>query len=181
MDKDDIRSRMRSLGPIAPGTGFLVVSALFVWMSSRLPGTAAAYLAMPDEIDVTPLFERLPGWRWVLPRIEPDRHITFRDRTVPTELHRFGMVQPVGEGVATPLHEIDVFLVPGLAFDATGARIGRGGGYYDRVLAQRRTDTQAVGVTTDSRVMTGVPVDDHDQRVEWLATESGVRECSPSM
>lgn len=164
---------------VEPGAGFLVVSGLFVWMSERLPGTAAAYLSLPDEVDVTPLFERLPGWRWVLPRVEDDREVTFRDRDVPREVHSFGMSQPIASGRATPIHEIDVFLVPGLAFDSTGARVGRGAGYYDRVLGQRRTDTEALGVTVDVRVIESIPVQDHDQPVDWLATETGIRECSP--
>lgn len=162
-----------------PGIGFLVVSGLFVWLAGRVPGTISAYLALPEEVDVTPLLERLPGWRWVLPRVEPDGDMTFRDRDVPREVHDLGMEQPVDMGSPVPVHEIDVFLVPGMAFDATGARVGRGGGFYDRALAGRRTDTLAIGVTVDEKVIESVPVQEHDQAVDWLATESGVRECSP--
>ncbi len=179
MDKDQIRDRAKSHPDIDPAVGDLVVSGLFVWLSPRLPGTAAAYLALPDEVDVTSLFEGLPGWRWVLPRVEDDGALTFRDREVPREIHRFGMEQPVQQGTATPTHEIDVFLVPGMAFDGTGARVGRGAGYYDRLLAERRSDAVAVGVATDIKLIESVPVYEHDQRVDWLATESGVRECSP--
>lgn len=90
------------------------------------------------------------------------------------------MEQPADEGPVIPLHEIDVFLTPGLAFDETGGRLGQGGGFYDRVLAERRTDTAAVGVTVEERVINRVPMLSYDQRVGWLATEKGVRECSPS-
>ena len=179
VEKDHIRDSVRRRGAIDPATGFLVSSGLFVWLSGRLPGTITAYLAMPDEVDVATLFDRLPGWRWVLPRVEDDGHLTFRDRAVPRETHRFGMEQPIDQGAATPIHEIDVFLVPGLAFDANGARLGRGAGYYDRVLAQARTDAEAVGVTVDSRILEAIPFHDHDRRVDWLATESGVSACSP--
>lgn len=177
MDKDQIRKRANRQDAINPAVGVLVVSGLFVWLSSRLPGTGAAYLALPDEVDVTPLFERLPGWRWVLARVETDGALTFRDRDVPRETHRFGMEQPIGQGPVTPTHEIDVFLVPGMAFDSTGARVGRGAGYYDRLLAERRSDAVAIGVTTDMKMIESVPVFDHDQRVDWLAKESGVTEC----
>lgn len=170
---------MRGHTAIDPGVGLVVTSTLFVWLSSRLPGTIAAFLAMSDEVDVSPLFERLPGWRWVLPRVEPDRSLTFRDRDVPSERHHLGMLQPVDRGPATPVDHIDVILVPGLAFDDSGARLGRGGGHYDRLLAQRRGDSDAVGVTVEERVIESVPVHDHDQRVDWLATETGVRRCSP--
>jgi 5-formyltetrahydrofolate cyclo-ligase len=89
------------------------------------------------------------------------------------------MSQPVEQGPEVPVSQIDVFLVPGMAFDETGARLGRGGGYYDRVLAIRRKDSDAVGVTVENRIIESVPVHDHDQRVDWLATENGVKECSP--
>lgn len=135
---------------------------------------------MPGEVDVTPLFDRLPGWRWVLPRVEPDRSLTFRDRDVARETHRWGMEQPVGSGVAVPLWEIDVFLTPGLVFDRSGGRLGRGGGFYDRVLEGRRTDSEAVGVTVTDQVVESAPMEPHDQRVDWLATEAGVTRCSPN-
>lgn len=170
---------MRALGPIDPDTGAQVVSGIGEWLAPRLPGTVTAYLGMDDEVDVTPLFARLPGWRWVLPRVEAPRTLSFRDRDVPREVHRFGMSQPADIGPVVPIREIDVFLVPGLAFDTRGGRLGRGGGFYDGVLAQKRTDAVAIGVTTARQVVDEVPMDDHDRRVGWLATEDGVSECPP--
>ena len=170
---------MGDMAPIDPGVGLLVTSSLFVWLSRRLPGTAAAYVAMRDEVDVANLFDRLPGWRWVLPRVEGDRSLTFRDRDVPREVHEWGMEQPVDRGEVVPISQLDVILVPGVAFDRSGARLGRGAGYYDRVLSERRSDSTAVGVTVEERVLGSVPVADHDEVVDLLATESGVRECSP--
>ena len=110
----------------------------------------------------------------MLPRIEDDGTLTFRDRDVARETHRWGMTQPSDQGRIVPVHEIDVFLVPGLAFDHSGRRLGRGGGYYDRVLASRRADSVAIGVTVTARVIDTIPVVGHDQRVDWLATEDGV-------
>jgi 5-formyltetrahydrofolate cyclo-ligase len=78
-----------------------------------------------------------------------------------------------------PIHEIDVFLTPGLAFDLRGGRLGNGGGFYDRLLAKRRTDSKAVGITVASRMVGEVPMFEHDQRVDWVATETGVTRCSP--
>lgn len=177
MDKDEARSRARDVGRVDQGVSFLVVSGLFTWISGRLPGTASAFLGMRDEVDVSPLFDRLPGWRWVLPRVEEDWTLTFRDRELPIERHTMGMEQPIRSGPVIPVREIDLFLVPGLAFDLGGARLGRGGGFYDRVLAERRSDALAIGVTTATRVSDRVPVLPHDQPVDLLATESGVVAC----
>jgi 5-formyltetrahydrofolate cyclo-ligase len=71
-------------------------------------------------------------------------------------------------------------LTPGLGFDLHGGRVGNGAGFYDRILARRRTDSMAVGITVDARVFDVVPMESHDRRVDWIATESGVKECSPT-
>ena len=155
------------------------MSGLFNWLSGRLPGTVSAFLAMPGEIDLSPLFERLPGWRWVLPRVEPGRKLSFRDKDVARETHPFGMTQPADQGIEIPVHEIDVFLTPGLAFDLAGGRVGNGAGYYDRVLRRRRGDSIVIGITVSDRIFESVPMLDHDEAMDWLATETGVRECLP--
>lgn len=180
MDKQALREEIRGQGVVEPEMSAQVVESLFAWMSQRLPATVSAFLAMSGEVDVSPLFSRLPGWRWVLPRVEPDRSLTFRDRDVPRETHPFGMEQPRDAGPIVPLHEIDLFLTPGLAFDRKGGRLGNGGGFYDRLLARRRSDAVAVGITLERRVVDSVPMLDHDQRVDWLATEVGVTPCSTS-
>lgn len=174
MDKETLRARMAALGPVEAEPAAAVVEALFRHLSARLPGTCAAYLAMDDEVDVEPLFERLPGWRWVLPRVEPDGVLTFRDAAVERERHRWGMRQPVAAGPVIPVGELDVILVPGVGFDRGGERLGRGGGFYDRVLAVRRGDSEAIGVTVSERVVGQVPRLEHDQAVDLLATEAGV-------
>lgn len=180
MDKPALRAEIRAQGPVTPEESIQVAEGLFGWMSRRLPGTVSAFLAMPGEVDVSPLFTRLPGWRWVLPRVEPDRTLTFRDRDVPIERHRFGMDQPVDMGPVVPTNQIDLFLTPGLAFDRRGGRLGNGGGFYDRILSARRADAVAVAVTVTRRILDSVPMQDHDQRVDWLATEEGVIRCSPN-
>ena len=179
VDKKELRATVRDDGAVDRAVSMAVVEGLFTWMSKRLPGTVSAFLAMAAEVDLSPLFTRLPGWRWVLPRVEPDRSVTFRDRDVPRETHRFGMDQPTDTGPIVALHEIDVFLTPGLAFDRHGGRLGNGGGFYDRLLARRRTDSEAVGITIERRVLEMVPMLEHDERVDWLATEKGVSRCTP--
>ena len=71
--------------PGLPGGGRAVFVALH-----EAPGDIAAYLAMADEVNVAELSIGSPGWRWVLPRVEDDGTLTFRDRDVPRETHHWG-------------------------------------------------------------------------------------------
>ena len=73
---------------------------------------------------------------------------------------------------------IEVALVPGLAFDPLGRRLGRGKGYYDRLLAGLPADAPRVGVTLDRLMAETVPVDPHDVAMTHLVTENGVREIA---
>ena len=171
---------MRQLGSLPSEASARIDAALFAWLSPRLPGTISAFLPMEGEVDLTPVMGRLPGWRWVLPRVEADGSVTFRDADVPRETHRFGMEQPIDSGSVIPIHEIDVFLVPGLAFDLGGSRLGRGGGHYDRILSSARADAETIGMAPRGCMVEVVPVEDHDVKVGWLATEDGVVSCPPS-
>ena len=171
---------MRESDPIQPEAGAQIVERLFAWLSPRLPGTISAFLPMQGEVDLQPLFDQLPGWRWVLPRVEDDRSVTFRDVAVRRETHPFGMQQPADAGPVIPIQEIDVFLVPGLAFDLRGGRLGNGAGHYDRILSSARGDALTVGIAPGKRLVDVVPVEPHDVLVGWLATEGGVISRAPS-
>lgn len=70
--------------------------------------------------------------------------------------------------------ELDFIFVPGLAFTRDGRRIGRGGGYYDRYLAQPECRARLIGITTDLQLVDDIPTEPHDQRVAEIITESGV-------
>ena len=89
-------------------------------------------------------------------------------------------------GIAVPRHreavspqEIDVALVPGVAFDPFGRRLGRGGGFYDRFLPRLRREAASVGVCFGCQRVPEVPALAHDARVEWLASGSGVVAAQP--
>lgn len=174
MDKLTMRASMSGTPPVTAEVSASVSDVLFTWLSSRLPGTITAYCATGSEIDVGSLIDRLPGWRWLLPRVENDGSLTWRDAGLPRERHRWGMDQPIGSGVAARVSELDYMLVPGLAFDRQGNRLGRGGGFYDRELAAVRSDCVSIGVTIEERVQPEVPSEPHDVRVDYLATELGV-------
>jgi len=70
--------------------------------------------------------------------------------------------------------DIDVFLVPGVAFTREGARIGRGAGYYDTTLALRGPQAQTVGIAFEDNVVPAVSMEAHDVWMDFIATEKGV-------
>ncbi len=75
---------------------------------------------------------------------------------------------------------LDIILVPGLAFTCGGARLGRGGGYYDRLLANPYCKARRIGIAFDLQIIDHIPVEAHDQRVHQIITESGLIRPSAS-
>ncbi len=75
--------------------------------------------------------------------------------------------------------EVDVFVVPGLLFDRTGRRLGRGGGHYDRLLARRRTGAVLVGVAYADRVVDALPEDPWDVRMHAVVSDEFVLRFAP--
>ncbi|HEX9888170.1 MAG TPA: 5-formyltetrahydrofolate cyclo-ligase, partial [Nitriliruptorales bacterium] len=82
-----------------------------------------------------------------------------------------GVREPVGPAVDP--RDLDVAIVPGLAFDAAGGRLGRGGGHYDRLLQTLPAQTLRVGLCFAVQLVARVPHEEHDQRVDVVVTEDG--------
>lgn len=95
----------------------------------------------------------------------------------PTQPHRFGP-QPAPD---TPLVEPMTLLVPLLACTPAGVRLGQGGGYYDRYLAERadRGDMTVVGCAWDCQVVDDLPTEPHDMALDWIATPTRLIRCRP--
>lgn len=137
--------------------------------------TVAAYAAQPFEV---PLFELCAQLnRVVFPRIrKPERVLEFC-APPPGPL-------PMGDGAtlwsppasapAVPLDEIDVWLVPGVAFTRDGKRLGRGKAYYDSTLAHRRRDAVTIGVAFELQLLDDLATEPHDVTMDFIATERGV-------
>lgn len=160
-------ARARRSGAAPPSDA--VVDALRGWLD---PDAAVLlYDPLPDEVDVTPL---AAGVRAFITRTDGDT-LTIHAWDAGREQHERGYSQPVAGSALVDPGEIDVAVVPGLAFDAAGVRLGRGGGHYDRLLAGLRPDARIVGVAPAVVVVTALPAEPHDVRVTHLATEGGLR------
>jgi 5-formyltetrahydrofolate cyclo-ligase len=81
---------------------------------------------------------------------------------------------PLTSGAELSRPTLDVLLVPGMAFTRRGERLGRGGGYYDRLLATLPSTTLKIGVCFDLQIFDSLPVEDHDLPVGLVVTESSV-------
>ena len=144
------------------------------------PGTVAAYLALPGEVDLGELLGgdgHAPVRPAViaLPRLGDDGSVRWHTDVGGRELHRHGMAQPSADAPPVEVADLDVVLVPGRLFDRHGIRLGRGGGHYDRLIPRLRPGVAVVGVTVDERVVPRLPTEAHDAPMTHLATESGVR------
>ena len=91
-----------------------------------------------------------------------------------TETRRHGIREPI-EAPSIKPDELDLILVPGVAFDASGGRLGRGAGFYDRFLERAGEGPLLVGVCFETQVIGSVPQETHDRGVDALVSERGFR------
>ncbi|WP_091934057.1 5-formyltetrahydrofolate cyclo-ligase [Blastococcus sp. DSM 46786] len=139
--------------------------------------TLAAFVPDPTE----PGTGRLPdactelGARVLLPVVPPvGRTLDWAEFTGELEPGRFGLLHPVGPRLGpTAIAAADAVVVPALAVDRAGIRLGRGGGYYDRALVRARPDAVLVAVVFDDERVDELPREVHDRPVRAVVTPSG--------
>ena len=154
-----------------------VAAGLRAWLAGlgAPSGVVLVYFPLPDEIDLTPLLDS--GDRTFAVTRTPSRGpLTLHPADAPRERHRYGFEQPVAGAPRVDPGKVRAALVPGLVFDRDGGRLGRGGGYYDRLLPGLPDGAPRVGVTLERLVVDKLPTDSHDVPMTHLATERGVRE-----
>lgn len=144
-------------------------------------GTVLFYASIRSEVDTKILIDRClqRAVRTVLPRVDKKAaklilyQILSRDDLKPGA---FGVPEPAcTEQAPVPPAEIDCAIIPGVAFDATGARLGYGKGYYDRLLADMKTP--AVGLCYEHQLVGHIPCEPHDRRVAMIITEKRIIYC----
>jgi 5-formyltetrahydrofolate cyclo-ligase len=179
-DKSLLRAQCRAQRDAM--TGQAVVSAstrvcerLADWPVFQQADAVMAYMAFGNEISLGPLMRRFAGKRWIVPRIlkEPEPHLVLHPYDAARLVrHPFGMLEPDASLPVIEPCELDLVLVPGLAFDRRGYRLGLGGGFYDRFLPHVTATT--VGIVYAALIVDRVPNDAHDRRVDFVACESAI-------
>lgn len=143
----------------------------------EMAASVAAYLSVGAEPDTRKLIFALwkRGTYVLLPRLLADGELDWASYEGPDSLAPGprGLLEPTepARGV-TAIKAADVVLVPALAIDRTGMRLGRGGGSYDRALARVGPGILTIGLVYDTELLDAVPSEPHDQRVRAAATPS---------
>lgn len=132
------------------------------------------YGASPEEADVSVLEFALRerGIRIAYPRVAGSRELTLHWIAAGSELvaGAFGLREPAITAPRAHLAELSALIVPGIAFDPKGNRLGFGGGYYDTLLSTGETLPLTVGVAYDEQIVAEVPHHDHDQPMDMVVT-----------
>ena len=134
--------------------------------------TLLIYSALPDEVPTQSLIDELvaQGKTVLLPRVVNDTDMELRQYTGTQDLQvgAFGILEPTG-GLFTDYEKIDVAVIPGMAFDKEGHRLGRGKGYYDRFL-RLLSNTYKIGICFSWQLVDEVPTDEHDILMDQIMT-----------
>ncbi len=153
---------MRRLLANLPASDALAVDA---WLEAHTaPKTIAAFAALSGEVDLMDVISRHPERRWVFPRVEGNG-LCFHavgNPNVDLTTGAFGVREPSPALPVVEIAEIDAFLCPGLAFDANGGRLGRGKGFYDRMLAKARPDALRIGICFQAQRVDDTFSEPHD-------------------
>ena len=126
---------------------------------------AAVYWSLPDEVFSLDFIEKWCGEKTLLLPVMQEGYALelceYRPGGVMNKAE-FGICEPEGRGV--PPEQVDLIVVPGMAFDRKNQRLGRGKGYYDRLLC--RMNAVKIGVCFGFQVFDGIPADEHDVRMD---------------
>lgn len=135
--------------------------------------TLALYSPILNEVFTEEVFAqaRKLGKRVVFPRVQGPE-MQFFEVAGHEELQagNFGILEPQG-AQPVPIAELDLLVVPGVAFDQAGHRLGYGKGYYDRLLPQRSPHCCMVGFCFEFQLVASLPAEAHDIRMDLLVTE----------
>jgi len=143
----------------------------------------ALYAALPYELPTRPLFDAVVerAGAAFLPRTAEPLGLEFFaverwDELLPGT---FGVLEPRNDGPAVRLAPGDLVVVPGVAFDEGGYRLGHGKGYYDRAFAAELGDAPTlVGYAYEFQIVDAVPHDHRDRKMDAIVTDQRVRDCS---
>jgi 5-formyltetrahydrofolate cyclo-ligase len=173
--RKEIRERINAIDPeqraALSGRACALLQRQEIWDKAAL---IFFYAPLPEEVDIWPLVgDALAAGKTVaLPRFDPttQRYVACEIQSIAKDLAegQYGIREPGAHCVALPPNRLDLILVPGVAFDLQGRRLGRGKGFYDQMLATVRGTT--CGVAFDEQIVEAIPVESHDVHLNCILT-----------
>lgn len=173
--RKEIRKRLEAMTPEqqaeASGRACALLEQQAIWREAKL---ILFYAPVPQEVDLWRLLHDsiAAGKMTALPRFDSatQRYVACRIEDLGKDLKEgeFGIREPAGHCVVISSKPLDLILVPGVAFDLQGRRLGRGKGFYDQLLASVRGTT--CGVAFDEQIVERVPVEPHDVHLNCILT-----------
>ena len=179
--RQDMRQQRRALGPTAQ---FAAARAVTTYITG-LPGWSkfrriALYLANDGEIETTSLSElcRSEGKQLYLPVIDEQNLLAFAAWDNDDELaaNRFGIAEPSPEAERCSASALDIVILPLVAWDCQGGRLGMGGGFYDRALAGA-SGPILVGLAHSLQQVPSVPSEPWDIPIDFAVTDTALHRC----
>lgn len=174
-EKNEIRYKMKCLKVIMPETAKKSAAAE---VFDRLEKTAAFLLAdrimmyhsLPDELSTHDFLRKWAGKkRFYLPRVNGANLDVLPYEETRLELGSFHIEEPIGDHTTDPA-EIELVVVPGVAYDRKGRRLGRGKGFYDRFL--QHTKATKIGVGYEFQLLDELPAESHDISMDIVITQN---------
>lgn len=150
----------------------------------RDAGIIFFFASFRTEVDTSEMIKSslLSGKRVILPKVDKDRH-----ELLLYEIRDFGELAPGYMGIPEPpfqerrmsINDADIVIIPGAGFDASGNRIGYGGGYYDRLLSGLQKQSPVIAPAYEEQVVDSITSEPHDIRVQMIVTDRRLIRCEP--
>ena len=182
MTKPDMRHRLRAERIRMPeqavrAKSLRIYRRLIDMPAYQLALRIACYMSIKNEVDTRMVIQNAigSGKQVGVPVTRKDGDMYFQAIAGLSDLRpvHYGLREPVADPQKMLLpHTVDLILVPGIAFDRRGYRIGLGGGYYDRFLA--RTEAVRIGLSYDFQIIDRVPAESHDEKMDLIITEDEI-------
>ena len=171
--RSQIRARLENISPAVRAVESIELGErLKTQMSSA--HTILFFAPLPDELDVWPVLELslALGTTCALPFFDAEKKISvakeIKKLATDIVIGKFGVREPASTCAEIPLNQFDLVLVPGMAFDLSGNRLGRGQGFYDRLL--ENASGIKCGVCHDFQLLEKIPSEPHDAKVDFMLT-----------
>ena len=176
LTKAELRHSMRDRLPLPPDLRgeqsariCATIAALPQWQVAR---RVALFAPQPREPDIEQLWAQVAGKMVAYPRVENETLVLHSVGSLhELQSGKWGLREPAADSASLIVPQsVDVILVPGIAFTRTGARCGRGGGYYDRLLSELAPSAFKIGVCFPLQLVGELPTEPHDywvDRVIW--------------